>query len=141
MPRMNESEARAFLAEPRRTAVFATVRPDRRPHAVPVWFMPDGEGYVFTTWHTTVKARNLRANDRVSLVVQDDTPPYDYAVIEGSAELIDDLDECRRIAGALGARYMGADRAQEFAARNGVPGELVVRIRPTAIHGFRAVAG
>jgi hypothetical protein len=28
---------------------------------------------------------------------------------------------------------MGADRAEEFGRRNGVPGELVVRLRPSKI--------
>jgi hypothetical protein len=28
---------------------------------------------------------------------------------------------------------MGADRAEEFGGRNGVPGELVVRIKPTKV--------
>jgi len=28
---------------------------------------------------------------------------------------------------------MGADRADEFGARNGVPGEMLVRIRPTRV--------
>ena len=39
----------------------------------------------------------------------------------------------RRVATAVGGRYMGADRADEFGARNAVPGELVVRITPTHI--------
>lgn len=38
---------------------------------------------------------------------------------------------------ATGGRYMGADRAEEYGRRNGVPGELVVRIRPTKVrHAF-----
>jgi hypothetical protein len=28
---------------------------------------------------------------------------------------------------------MGSDRAEEYGRRNGVPGELVVRIRPTKV--------
>ena len=28
---------------------------------------------------------------------------------------------------------MGADRAEEFGRRNGVPGELLVRLRPTRV--------
>ncbi len=28
---------------------------------------------------------------------------------------------------------MGAERAEEYGRRNGVPGELVVRIRPTKV--------
>ena len=35
---------------------------------------------------------------------------------------------------------MGDDRADEFGKRNGVQGELVVRVTPTRIHGFRGVA-
>ena len=36
---------------------------------------------------------------------------------------------------------MGADRAEEFGKRNGVEGELVVRITPTRIQGTREIAG
>jgi len=32
-----------------------------------------------------------------------------------------------------GGGYMGADRAEEYGRRNGVPGELVVRIKPTKV--------
>lgn len=137
---MTADQAREFVADGARTAVFATVRPDGRPHAVPIWYTADGDDYVFTTWHATVKARNLLVTPDVSLVVQDDAPPFAYVVVEGRAQLIDDQGECHRIAGLLGAKYMGDDRTEEFASRNGVPGELVVRIRPTAIHGFTRVA-
>lgn len=39
-----------------------------------------------------------------------------------------DLDEIVRFATRIGARYMGADRAEEFGARNGVEGELLIRL-------------
>jgi hypothetical protein len=35
---------------------------------------------------------------------------------------------------------MGADHAERFGARNGVPGELVVRVTPRRITAFRDVA-
>lgn len=44
------------------------------------------------------------------------------------------------IATRTGARYMGADRADEFGWRNAVPGELVVRIRPTKVNSAFDVA-
>ncbi|MGA9598551.1 MAG: PPOX class F420-dependent enzyme, partial [Acidimicrobiia bacterium] len=37
--------------------------------------------------------------------------------------------------------YMGADRAEEYGRRNGVPGEYLVRIRPTRIVAHANVAG
>jgi hypothetical protein len=33
----------------------------------------------------------------------------------------------------IGGRYMGEDRAEEYGRRNGVAGELLVRVRPTHI--------
>ena len=33
----------------------------------------------------------------------------------------------------IGGRYMGSDRAEAFGARNAMPGELLVRLRPTRI--------
>ena len=45
----------------------------------------------------------------------------------------EDPDELIRSATAIGARYMGAERAEDFGRRNAVPGELLVRLRPTKI--------
>jgi len=53
--------------------------------------------------------------------------------VQGRVEVSENMDDVRRIATAAGARYMGADRAEEFGARNGVPGELVVWINPTKV--------
>ena len=140
MHKMTEDEAWAFLRDGDRTAVFATVRPDGRPHAVPTWYAVDGDELVFTTWHTTVKATNLRNDPHATIVVQDPAPPYDYVSIDGMARLIDDLDECRRIATELGGKYFGPDKAEAFGERNGVEGGLVVRMRPTHVFGYREVA-
>ena len=51
-------------------------------------------------------------------------------VVDGVAEISDDLDEVRRWAARIGGRYMGAERAEEYGTRNGLPGELLVRLRP-----------
>jgi len=141
MDRMTDEQARAFLEQRSRPATFASVRPDGRPDAVPTWYTVEGSDIVFTKGHTTVKAANLRHDRRVTMVVQDPEPPYDYVSIEGDAEVIDDLELCRPISTLLGAKYMGADRAAEFGRRNSVEGELVVRIKPTRIQGFSRVAG
>ena len=87
-----------------------------------------------------MKGRNLARDPRVSIVVQDDRPPFSYVLVEGEAELVADLDEVRRVATRIGGRYMGADVAEQFGARNGVPGELVVRVRPTKVVSARDVA-
>jgi len=132
---MNEDEVRAFLtALPARTGILATVRANGRPHVAPVWFDVDDDGAVlFNTGADTVKGRNLARQGVASLCVDDDHPPFSFVVIEGGVELTDDLVEVRHWAARIGGRYMGADRAEEFGARNGVEGELLVRLRPDRV--------
>jgi PPOX class probable F420-dependent enzyme len=132
---MTEAEVRSFLtALPARTGKLATVRADGRPHVAPIWYDVDDDGsLVFNTGESTVKGRNIRREPRVSLCVDDDRPPFSFVVVEGVAEISEDLDDVRRWASRLGGRYMGADRAEEYGSRNGVAGELVVRLRPERV--------
>jgi PPOX class probable F420-dependent enzyme len=131
---MSEAEVRDFLASsPPRTGKLATVRADGRPHVAPVWYVMEGDTIVFNTGESTVKGRNLRRDGRASMCVDDERPPFSFVVVEGNAELSDDPDDLRTSATLIGARYMGAERAEEFGARNGVPGELVVRLRPERV--------
>lgn len=120
--------------------MLATVRADGRPHAAPVWYDLDGDDLVFNTGAATVKGRNLARDPRVTLCVQDDQPPYAFVVVEGTAVLIDDLAEVRAWAARLGGRYMGAATTEAFGARNGVPGELLVRVTPTKVTSARDLA-
>jgi PPOX class probable F420-dependent enzyme len=130
---MTTEEWRAFVSEGTRTAKLATTRADGRPHVTPVWIVLDGDDVVLTTGASSVKAKTIRRDPRVCLVVDDQAPPYSYVMIEGTATLHDDLDEMRPIAVRIGGRYMGAAQAEQFGARNAVPGELLVRITPATV--------
>jgi hypothetical protein len=125
---MTDDERSAFLRDPIRPAILSTVRADGRPHAAPVWYDFDEDVVVFMTGASTVKGRNLTRDPRLTLCVQDERPPFSFVVLEGRAALSDEPDELRKWAAQIGGRYMGADRAEEFGARNGVPGELLVRV-------------
>jgi PPOX class probable F420-dependent enzyme len=140
MRTLSPEDVRGFLLEGTRTAALATVRADGRPHVAPIWFTLDGDEIIFTTWHASVKGRNLRRDARVALTVDDERPPFAFVSIEGDAELSEDLDELRHWPTRIASRYMGADRAAACGARNGVPGELLVRVRPTTIVGQWGVA-
>ncbi|MFF5922268.1 PPOX class F420-dependent oxidoreductase [Streptomyces flavochromogenes] len=129
MTRMTDDQWRTFVSEGTRTGKLATVRDDGSPHVAPVWFLLDGDEFVFNTGKDTVKGRNLARDGRVSLCVDDDTPPFAFVSLSGRAELSEDPAELRHWAGRIGARYMGEDRADEFGERNAVPGELLVRVR------------
>jgi PPOX class probable F420-dependent enzyme len=124
---------RAFLLHGTRTGKLATIRADGRPHVVPIWFQMDGDTLVFTTEDKTVKAKNIRHNSHISICVDDETPPYAYMMIEGTASFSHDTDVLLYWATRIGGRYMGEDLAETYGRRNAVPGELLVRITPTRV--------
>ncbi|WP_405578482.1 PPOX class F420-dependent oxidoreductase [Streptomyces sp. NBC_01092] len=126
--KMTDEEWRAFVSHGTRTGKLSTVRADGSPHVTPIWFVLDGDELVFNTGSSSVKGRNLVRDGRVALCVDDDRPPYSFVVIQGRARVSEDLEELRRWAGRIGARYMGEERAEEFGARNGVSGELLIRV-------------
>jgi PPOX class probable F420-dependent enzyme len=137
---MTRDEWLAFLDSPVRPGILATVRADGRPHAAPVWYALDGDTVLFNTSASSLKGRTIARDPRVTLVVQDDRPPFSYVAVSGVAELSDDLDDVRLWAGRIGGRYMGEDRAEEFGDRNGVAGELLVRVPITHVVAYKDVA-
>lgn len=141
MTKMTQAQWREFVMTGTRTGKLAVTRADGSPHVTPVWFVLDGDDVVLNTHETSAKGRALRRDPRVSLCVDDQEPPYSFVIIRGEAVISEDLADLRRWAGVIGGRYMGADRADEYGARNGVPGELLVRIQPTAVIAERDLAG
>lgn len=140
MPDMSIEEMKVFIVEGTRTGHLATAREDGRPHAAPIWFVMDGDDIVFTTFHTSVKGRNLQRQPYATLSVDEPTPPYSFVVVEGPVTLDPDPASSRHWAGIMGARYMGEDRAEEFARRNGIEGEWVGRLTPVNWTGIRDIA-
>lgn len=133
-------EVIAFLSEGTRTAVLSWVAADGRPLSAPVWFVVNDGELVFNTGKDTAKGRALARDSRVVLCIHDDTPPFSFVQVQGVATVSEDPDELLGTATRIGGRYMGADRAEEFGRRNGVPGELVVRVKPTKVHAAFDVA-
>src|SRR5690606_20497492 len=104
-----------------------------RPVVAPIWFVVEDEEIVFNTGARTAKGKAFARDPRVAMCVDLEQPPYGFVQIQGTVTTSEDPGELLRTATAIGARYMGADRAGEFGRRNGVPGELVVRLRPVKV--------
>jgi PPOX class probable F420-dependent enzyme len=77
------------LLHGRHIATLATHNPDGSAHMVAVWFYFDGASIQVATAASTRKARNLRVNRNVSLMVDSRDPAASYgASIAGTAELL-----------------------------------------------------
>ncbi len=130
---MSPDEAHAFLGAGTRTGKVGVTRLDGAPLVVPVWFVLDGDDLVFMTGAGSVKGKALRRDPRVSICVDDEQPPYAFVRVDGKATISTDLDAMLPWSIAIGRRYMGNARGEEFGRRNAVDGELLVRVTPTRV--------
>ena len=137
---MTDDERRRFLMDGTRTGKLATTLRDGSPHVTPIWFVLDGDVLVFTTHESSVKGQALLRDPRVSMAVDDQTPPYSFVMVQGTAEVSRDYDDLVAWATKIGGRYMGAERAEEFGRRNGVEGELLVRVTATKTIALKDVS-
>jgi PPOX class probable F420-dependent enzyme len=132
-----DPEVRAFLTEGTRTGKLGFVAPDGRPLVAPVWFLVEGPDdapeLVFNTGKHSAKGRAVARDPRLALCVDLEEPPYGFVQVQGEATVSEDPEELLRTATEIAARYVGPERAEEFGRRNGVPGELVVRLHPTKV--------
>jgi PPOX class probable F420-dependent enzyme len=148
MTEMSKKEIKDFLMEGTFTGKLATVKKDGSSHIVPIWFVLDDSdsdninNIVFTTNSTSVKAKNIQYNDRVSICVDDQTPPFSFVTVYGTAKLhYYKQDELLKWAIKIAHRYMGKDNAEAYGRRNSVEGEVLVRIKPTRIIAEKDIAG
>ena len=134
------TDIRTFLTHGTRTGKLAWTARDGRPLVAPIWYLVEGDGedstLVFNTGADTAKGRAIARDPRVSLCVDLEEPPFAFVQVQGAVTLSSDPDELLRTATAIGGRYMGPDRAEEFGTRNGVPGEFVVRLARRSIVGL-----
>jgi PPOX class probable F420-dependent enzyme len=127
------AEVTEFLSAGTRTAMLGYLAADGRPLIAPVWFIVDNGELVFNTARESAKGRALARDSRVAICVDDPHPPYSFVQVQGIASVQDGAPDLLDIATRIGGRYMGTHRAKEIGRRNAVPGELVVRVRPTKV--------
>ncbi len=121
-----EDATLAFLA-------LATVRASGEPVVVPVWFVADDDGLLFTTEADSHKARDIRARPHVAGVVMAEGEHKRYVSVRGIAsEIVDPKSDgidpvklYRRIV----QRYEGKDSVESLT-------DPVFRLVPQRMAGY-----
>lgn len=101
-------DVRTFLDVPR-FAVLATLNPNGSAHLSVMWCDRRGDEMVFNTTQERLKARNLAADARVSLLVGESDR---YVRLDGVARVVATGAEALRDIRALGVRYDGEAAAE-----------------------------
>jgi PPOX class probable F420-dependent enzyme len=69
---------------------IVSVRPDGRPHTVPVWFLWEDGGTLLMFSKPDQKIRNLRDNPAVVIALDNTNNGHDVVLFEGTAELLEE---------------------------------------------------
>ena len=141
MKEMSENEIVDFLMKGTRTGKLCTVRKDGRPHVAPIWFVWNEEKIIFDTMGDSVKAKNIRHDPQVSICVDDESPPYAFVIVEGTAKFSDNQKDLLKWNTIIARRYMGEKLAEVYGKRNTVEGSLLVEVTPTKMISDKDVTG
>ena len=96
---------------------LTTVNKDGQPHSVPVWCDFDGEHVRVNMPAATKKARNLKLNHKLSLLVIDPQNGRHWIEIQGYAEkFIDEAHGAREHINKLSEKYIGNPVYQAYGA-------------------------
>jgi PPOX class probable F420-dependent enzyme len=141
MSEMSKTQIRRFLNKGTFTGKLATVKKDGSSHVVPIWFVLDyrnNEDYLgniyFTTFIGSVKAENIQRDSRISMCIDDQTPPFSFVTIHGTAKLYPyKQKEVLKWATRIAERYIGKKDSKAYGERNSGEGAVLVRIKPSKI--------
>jgi PPOX class probable F420-dependent enzyme len=148
MAEMSKAEIGKFLMQGTFTGKLATVKKDGSSHVVPIWFVLDNENnrgkvgnIIFTTGDKSVKANNIQRDSRVSICVDDQTPPFSFVTIFGTAKIHSyKQKEVLKWATKIAERYMGKKNAEAYGRRNSEEGLVLVGIKPKRIIAEKDIA-
>lgn len=135
---LSAEQITAFLQGPW-AARLACVRPDGRPHVIPVWQEWNGACFHVIAWQGSQWSEYLLKNPSVSLTVDEPWAPLRRVVVQGQAVALDPQDAGMDTAGLLqrlARRYLG--RAYPAQA-NRV--QRAFRIEPHYLRGWQGLPG
>jgi PPOX class probable F420-dependent enzyme len=147
MTEMSNKEIKKFLMQGTLTGKLATVKKDGSSHVVPIWFVLEKKSrdkvgnIIFTTGSTSVKAINIQRDNRISICIDDQIPPFSFITIFGTAKIYPyKQKEVLKWATKIAERYMGKSNAEAYGKRNSEEGLVLVIIKPTKIIAEKDIA-
>lgn len=132
---MDSEALQVFLAKPHE-AIISTNRVGKGSQLNPVWFVWDGEAFLFSTQKASVKYDNIVRDPNISVIVNDPVT-HTYVVAYGRAEIVG-LERYPELENAIVEKYIPADQHQQFSAANQAieqASRVVIVLKPEKVVG------
>jgi PPOX class probable F420-dependent enzyme len=123
------------LAKGANLATVVTLMPDGQPQALLTWVDTDGEHILVNTEPQRQKARNLRRDPRVTVLIHSATDPWDWSEVRGRVTETVTGDEARRHIDELSRKYVGT----EYRNPIGPQGRILLKITPSKVNTPRSL--
>lgn len=118
------------LLEGKNFAFVSTVNADGSPHVAPTWVDTDGAHVFINTSIGSVKARNVKRDQRVTIAITEQANPYNLAIIRGVVVMQTSGPSATDRIDKLAKRYMGLD---EFPDRKLATEQVTWKIKPIRV--------
>ena len=117
---------------------LSTLNQDGSPNTMPLWYEWDGERILMFSGAEAAKIRRLRRDPRAALCIAEGIGVMEaWVSVEGTAEVIDDLQRTRDFACRLAERYYEPDRAkQAIESWSKADGMVLLDLTPTRIRSI-----
>jgi PPOX class probable F420-dependent enzyme len=123
------------LAKGANLATVTTLMPDGQPQALLTWVDTDGEHILVNTEPTRQRARNIRRDPRVTVLIHSADDPWDWSEVRGTVVETVDGDEARRHIDELSRKYVGTDYRNPI----GPQGRIILKIAPRKVNTPRSL--
>jgi len=112
------------LAKGKNLATVVTLMPSGQPQALLTWVDTDGEHVLVNTEPQRQKARNIRRDPRVTVLIHSADDPWDWAEVRGHVVETVNGEQAREHIDELSRKYVGSDYRNPI----GPQGRIILKI-------------
>jgi PPOX class probable F420-dependent enzyme len=112
------------LAKGKNLATVATLMPSGQPQALLTWVDTDGEHILVNTEPQRQRARNIRRDPRITVLIHSDEDPWDWAEVRGRVVETVTGEQAREHIDELSRKYVGSDYRNPI----GPQGRIILKI-------------
>jgi PPOX class probable F420-dependent enzyme len=118
------------LAKGKNLATVVTLMPDGQPQALLTWVDTDGEHLLVNTEPQRQRARNIRRDPRITVLIHSDQDPWDWSEVRGRVVGTVEGDEAREHIDELSRKYVGTDYRNPI----GPKGRVILKVAPEKVN-------
>jgi PPOX class probable F420-dependent enzyme len=123
------------LARGKNLATVVTLMPDGQPQALLTWVDTDGEHLLVNTEPQRQRAKNVRRDPRITVLIHSDSDSWDWSEVRGQVVETVDGSEAREHIDKLSRKYVGTDYSNPI----GPQGRVILKVAPDKVNTPRSL--